>query len=330
MARALIQTILEIDVRDVLSSVQVPALVLHFDGDRAMPVEAAQLMADGIPGARFVRFPGIDHVFWIGDFEPVADEMERFVTGSVHRAEPDRVLTSVLFTDIVASTERAAELGDSAWREVLERHDALVDRVVGEGGGRVVKHIGDGALSAFDGPAKAIRCAEALREGVTELGIELRAGVHTGECEAIGDDLGGLAVHIGARVGALAGPGEVVVSNTVKELVVGSGMQFADRGKHELKGVPGSWRVYALRMSARRARRSMGRQATCAALTASPSPSLAGFRGRCASARDWRAAGLSPPRRGAPGEPTRKTQSANRGPGISPREPDNQEGVTAG
>ena len=172
--------------------------------------------------------------------------MERFVTGSVHRAEPDRVLTSVLFTDIVASTERAAELGDSAWREVIERHDALVDRVVGEGGGRVVKHIGDGALSAFDGPAKAIRCAEALREGVTELGIELRAGVHTGECEAIGDDLGGLAVHIGARVGALAGPGEVVVSNTVKELVVGSGLQFADRGEHELKGVPGSWRVYAL------------------------------------------------------------------------------------
>jgi len=246
MARALIDTTLQIDVRDVLSSVQVPALVLHVDGDRAIPVEAAQLMADGIPGARFVSFPGIDHLFWIGDFEPVADEIEQFVTGSVNRAEPDRVLTSVLFTDIVASTERAAELGDSAWREVLERHDALVDRVVGEGGGRVVKHIGDGALSAFDGPAKAIRCAEALREGVTELGIELRAGVHTGECEAIGDDLGGLAVHIGARVGALAGPGEVVVSNTVKELVVGSGMQFADRGEHELKGVPGLWRVYVL------------------------------------------------------------------------------------
>jgi class 3 adenylate cyclase len=246
MARALIQTVLQIDVRDVLSSVQVPALILHVDGDRAVPVEAAQLMAERIPGARFVGFPGIDHLFWIGDFEPVADEMERFVTGSVHRAEPDRVLTSVLFTDIVASTERAAELGDGAWREVLGRHDALVDRVVGECGGRVVKHIGDGALSAFDGPAKAIRCAEALREGVTELGIELRAGVHTGECEVIGDDLGGLGVHIGARVGALAGPGEVVVSNTVKELVVGSGMQFADRGEHELKGVPGSWRVYAL------------------------------------------------------------------------------------
>lgn len=191
------------------------------------------------PGARFVRFPGIDHVFWIGDFEPVADEMERFVTGSVHRAEPDRVLTSVLFTDIVASTERAAELGDRAWREVLERHDALIERTVSEHGGRVGKHIGDGALSAFDGPAMAMRCAEALRDGVSELGIELRGGIHTGECEAIGDDLGGLAVHIGARVGALAGPGEIIVSNTVKELVVGSDMQFTDRGEHELKGRPG-------------------------------------------------------------------------------------------
>ena len=246
MARALIETVMQIDVRDVLPSVQVPALVLHIVGDRAVPVEAAQLMAEGIPGARFVTFPGIDHIFWIRDFEPVTDEMERFVTGSVHRTAPNRVLTSVLFTDIVASTERAAELGDGAWREVLERHDALVDRVVGEGGGRVVKHVGDGALSAFDGPANAIRCAEALREAVKELGIELRAGVHTGECEAIGDDLGGLAVHIGARVGALAAPGEVVVSNTVKELVVGSGMQFVDRGEHDLKGVPGSWRVYAL------------------------------------------------------------------------------------
>jgi class 3 adenylate cyclase len=199
------------------------------------------------PGARFVRFPGIDHVFWIGDFEPVADEMERFVTGSVHRAEPDRVLTSVLFTDIVASTERAAKLGDRAWHEVLERHDALIERTVSEHGGRVVKHIGDGALSAFDGPAMAMRCAEALRDGVSELGIELRGGIHTGECEAIGDDLGGLAIHIGARVGALAGPGEIIVSNTVKELVVGSDRQFTDRGEHELiKGVPGSWRLYAM------------------------------------------------------------------------------------
>jgi class 3 adenylate cyclase len=237
---------MQIDVRDVLSSVRIPALVLHVDGDRAVPVEAAQLMADGIPETRFVRFPGDDHLFWIGDFEPVADEIERFVTGAVHRAEPDRVLSSVLFTDIVASTECAAELGDSAWRGVLERHDALIEQIVAERGGRVVKHTGDGALSTFDGPAKAIRAAEEMRDAVTELGIELRAGIHSGECEAIGQDLGGLAVHIGARISALARPSEIAVSSTVKELVVGSGMRFADRGEHDFKGVPDSWHVYVL------------------------------------------------------------------------------------
>ncbi len=246
MARALLETVLHIDIRDVLPSVRVPTLVLHVDGDRLVPAEAGQRVADGIAGARFATFPGIDHLFWLRDFRVIGDEIERFVMGAVHRTEPNRILTSVLFTDIVASTRRAAELGDRAWREVLERHDQLVDRTVSEHGGRVVKHIGDGALAAFDGPAMAMRCAEALRDGVTELGIELRSGVHTGECEAIGADLGGLAVHIGARVGALAGPGEIVVSSTVKELVIGSGMRFADRGEHELKGVPGSWHVYAL------------------------------------------------------------------------------------
>lgn len=246
MAQALVETADLIDVRDVLPSVHVPTLVLHVDGDRAMPVQAGKLLADGIPGARFASYPGIDHAVWIGDFDAIVDEIERFVTGAVHHANPDRVLATVLFTDIVASTTRAAELGDRAWREVLERHDALVGRVVSEHGGRVVKHIGDGALSAFDGPATAIRCAEALRDGVAQLDIELRGGIHTGECEAIGEDLGGLAIHIGARVGALAGPGEIVVSSTVKELVVGSDMQFSDRGEHELKGVPGSWRLYAL------------------------------------------------------------------------------------
>lgn len=246
MAQALVETAQLIDVRNVLPSVHVPTLVLHVDGDRATPVEAGKLLADGIPGARFASYPGIDHAVWIGDFDAIVDEIERFVTGAVHHANPDRVLATVLFTDIVGSTTRAAELGDRAWREVLERHDALVGRVVPEHGGRVVKHIGDGALSAFDGPATAIRCAEALRDGVAELGIELRGGIHTGECEAIGEDLGGLAIHIGARVGALARPGEIVVSSTVKELVVGSGMQFSDRGEHELKGVPGSWRLYAL------------------------------------------------------------------------------------
>ena len=248
MARALIEVVEQIDIRDVLPSVRVPTLVLHVDGDRVVPVEAGQQLADGIPGARFVSFPGIDHMFWAVDglADGLVEEIERFVTGTVSRAQPNRVLTTVLFTDIVASTKRAAGLGDSAWRGVLERHDELVNSVVPEHGGRVVKHIGDGALSAFDGPAMAMRCAEALNEGVTELDIQLRSGIHTGECEAIGDDLGGLAVHIGARVGALAGPGEIVVSSTVKDLVVGSDMQFTDRGEHELKGVPGLWHLYAL------------------------------------------------------------------------------------
>ncbi|MGB7588813.1 MAG: adenylate/guanylate cyclase domain-containing protein [Solirubrobacterales bacterium] len=246
MAQALIETVELIDVRDVLPSVHMPTLVLHVDSDRAVPVEAGKLLADGIPGARFASYPGINHAVWIGDFDAIVDEIERFVTGAVHHANPDRVLATVLFTDIVASTTRAAELGDRAWREVLERHDALIGRVVSEHSGRVVKHIGDGALSAFDGPATAIRCAEALRDGVAGLDIELRGGIHTGECEAIGEDLGGLAIHIGARVSALAGPGEIVVSSTVKELVVGSDMQFSDRGERELKGVPGSWHLYAL------------------------------------------------------------------------------------
>jgi class 3 adenylate cyclase len=174
------------------------------------------------------------------------DEVERFVTGNVQRAAPSRGLASVLFTDIVGSTTRAAGLGDSAWRELLERHDALIEGTVSEHDGRVVKHIGDGALSAFDGPAMAMRCAETLRDRMGELGIQLRSGIHMGECEILDNDLAGLAVHIGARIGALADPGEIVVSSTVKELVVGSNLQFADRGEHELKGVPGSWRLYTL------------------------------------------------------------------------------------
>ncbi|HEY4427731.1 MAG TPA: adenylate/guanylate cyclase domain-containing protein [Solirubrobacteraceae bacterium] len=250
MAEALIRTVMRIDVRDVLASVHVPTLVMHLDGDRAIPVEAGELLAAGIAGSRFVRFEGADHVFWLGQMrqlaDEVVDEIERFVTGTVHRAAPDRILSSILFSDIVGSTTRASELGDRAWRELLERHDGIVDHTVAEHGGRVVKHIGDGALSAFDGPAMAMRCAEALRDAVSEVGIELRSGIHTGECEVIGEDLGGLAVHIGARVSALAGPGEIVVSSTVKELVVGSDMQFSDRGEHELKGVPGMWRLYAL------------------------------------------------------------------------------------
>jgi len=244
MARALVETALQLDVRDVLSSVRLPVLVVHPEGDRVIPIEAGRQLADGIAGARFVTLPGINHAFWLAD--GLVEEVERFITGAIHHAESNRILASILFTDIVSSTERAAELGDRSWRELLERHDELVDRIVSGHGGRVVKHIGDGALSAFNGPAMAMRCAEALREEVAELGIQLRSGIHSGECEAIGEDLGGLAVHIGSRVGALAEPGEILVSSTVKELVVGSDMQFTDRGEHELKGVPGSWRLYAL------------------------------------------------------------------------------------
>lgn len=246
MARALIHALRNMDVRDILATVAVPTLVLHVEGDLVAPLEAGRMIAEGIPGARLAVVPGRDHAFWLGDFEPMVDEMERFVTGSVRAAEPDRVLATVLFTDIVSSTEAAARLGDRRWRELLESHDALVGEVVDGHGGRVVKHVGDGALATFGGPARAVRCAEELLVRTRELGIELRAGVHTGECEAMGDDLGGLAVHIGARVAAKAQPGEVLVSSTVRDLVVGSGMQFADRGQHELKGVPGDWRLYSL------------------------------------------------------------------------------------
>lgn len=248
MARALVDTALQLDVRDILPSVHVPTLVLHVEDDRVIPIEAGELLASDIPDARFVRLPGSDHAFYIGANRELVllDEIERFVTGTVGRSRSDRVLATVLFTDIVGSTRQAAELGDGAWRELLEQHDALVGRVVADHGGRVIKHLGDGALSSFDGPAKAIHSAETLREAVTDLGIELRAGIHTGECEEIGQDLGGLAVHIGARVSALAGAREIVVSSTVKELVIGSGMQFTDRGEHELKGVPGAWHLYTL------------------------------------------------------------------------------------
>lgn len=245
MARALIDTVRKVDVRDVLPSVRLPTLVLHAEGDRVAPIEAGQRLADGIAGAQFVTLPGIDHAFWI--VEGLVEEIERFVTGAVHQVDPDRVLETVLFTDIVSSTKHAAALGDRAWRELLQSHDELVDRLVLEHGGRVVKHVGDGSLSAFDGPARAIGCAEKLRDEVGELGIQVRSGIHTGECEAIGEDLGGLAVHIGARVSALAEPGQILVSSTVKELVLGSDMQFINHGEHDLKGIPGSWHLYALR-----------------------------------------------------------------------------------
>jgi class 3 adenylate cyclase len=218
---------------------------VHRTGD-FIPVEGGRYAASAIPGARFVELDGVDHVPWFGDSGTLVAEIEEFLTGARHAPEPERTLTTILFTDIVGSTERAAELGDARWRELLQAHDSTVRRELERNRGREIKTTGDGFLAGFDGPARAIRCACAIRDSVRELGIEVRAGVHTGECELLDGDLGGMAVHIGARVGACAEPGEVLVSGTVRDLVVGSGIEFVDRGERELKGVPGEWRLFAV------------------------------------------------------------------------------------
>jgi len=236
----------QIDTRHVLPSISVPTLVLHRQDDVAVPEPHGPYLADNIPGARYVPLEGEDHLPMVGDQDALLDEIEEFLTGARQEREPDRILATVLFTDIVSSTERAAALGDRRWRDLLQTHDDLVRRQLVRHRGRAVKTMGDGFLATFDGPARAIRCACSIREEVRRLGVEIRAGLHTGECEAIGDDVGGMAVHIGARVGARAEPGEVLVSGTVKDLAVGSGIQFAERGAHELKGVPGEWRLYAV------------------------------------------------------------------------------------
>lgn len=246
MARGVISAARQGDVRSILPALDVPTLVLHRTGDQVIPVPLARYMGDTIPGASYVEMPGDDHTLWYGDCDLVIDEIEEFLTGARHAPEPDRILATVLFTDIVGSTERAAELGDRRWRELLEGHDQVVRAQLERFGGREVNTTGDGFLAAFEGPARAIRCAEAINEELQDLGVDVRAGVHTGECERRGDDLGGLAVHIGARVGARAQAGEVLVSNTVKELVVGSGIEFEDRGVQTLKGVPGDWRLFAV------------------------------------------------------------------------------------
>jgi class 3 adenylate cyclase len=246
MFASLMSALKEIDVTGILPAVGVPTLVLHRAGDPVIPVDAGRYMGEHIPGARFVELPGDDHIPWLGDVDGVLDEVEQFLTGARQGREPDRALATVLFTDIVSSTQRASELGDRRWRELLESHDEAVRRQVGVHGGRVVKSLGDGYLATFDGPARAIRCGRSLAEDADLLGIELRAGVHTGECELLGEDVGGMAVHIGARVAAKAAPGEVLVSSAVRDLVVGSGIEFEDRGTHTLKGVPGSWSLLAV------------------------------------------------------------------------------------
>jgi pimeloyl-ACP methyl ester carboxylesterase len=234
------------DVRSVLPTIRVPTLVLHRTGDRFVPVEHGRYMAERIPGARFVELPGDDHIPYLGDSETMVGEIQEFLTGTRDRVEPDRVLATVLFTDIVGSTERAARLGDQRWRELLEGYYELARRELTRFRGREIDTAGDGLFASFDGPARAVRCAEAITAGVRSLGIEIRAGLHTGECEVIGDKVGGIAVHIGARVASLARAGEILVSNTVKDLVAGSGIGFEDRGTQTLKGVPGEWRPYAV------------------------------------------------------------------------------------
>jgi class 3 adenylate cyclase len=237
----------EIDIRRTLSAIRVPTLVLHRTGDLDTSVEEGRYLAAHIPEARFVDLPGADHLPWAGDQDAIVDEVEEFLTGVRPAAEPDRVLATVLFTDIVGSTTRAVELGDRRWRDLLSNHNAIVRRELERYRGREVKTIGDGFLAMFDGPARAIRCASAVRDGVRGLGLAIRAGLHTGEAELIGDDVGGIAIHIAARVIARARPHEVLVSSTVKDLVTGSGIEFDDRGTHRLKGVPGSWRLFRVR-----------------------------------------------------------------------------------
>jgi pimeloyl-ACP methyl ester carboxylesterase len=234
---ALMQMNSEIDIRHILPAIRVPTLVLHRTGDPRVSVEAGRYLGAAIPGAKYVELPGSDHVAWVGDVDRLTDEIEEFLTGARAVHEPDRVLATVLFTDIVESTRKAAELGDRRWQGLLEQHDYR---------GREIKTLGDGFLATFDGPARAVRCASAITETAAPLGLEVRCGVHTGEIEIKGEDIGGIAVHIAARIAALAGGGQVLVSRTVRDLVAGSGLSLEERGEFALKGINESMRLYTI------------------------------------------------------------------------------------
>jgi pimeloyl-ACP methyl ester carboxylesterase len=243
-ARAVLEMTIGIDVRGILPAIRVPTLILHRAGDRRIDVGAGRYMAEQIPGAKYVELQGIDHLAWVGDADAIVDEIEEFLTGTRHTAEPTRVLATVLFTDMVESTSRAVQLGDARWRALISDHDRLVRAELTRFRGREIDRRGDGFMAIFDGPARGIRCALSICERAHELGIQLRAGLHTGELDMIDSGIAGIAVHIGARVSSLAGPDEVLVSSTVRDLVAGSGLSFSDRGTHELKGVPGTWRIF--------------------------------------------------------------------------------------
>jgi class 3 adenylate cyclase len=239
---------LQVDVRHVLSAIAVPTLVLQNAEDNWVPVDRGRELSQLIPGSTYVEVPISGHIPAVADMGVFLEPIESFLRESWEQAagrEPERVLATVLFTDIVGSTERMSELGDAGWRELLERHHAVVRGQLSRGRGREVDTAGDGFFAAFDGPARAVRCAKAIVDGVRELGIDVRSGLHTGECELVDGKISGIAVHTGARVAAHAGPGEVLVSSTVRDLVAGSGLEFEDRGVHELKGIPGEWRLYA-------------------------------------------------------------------------------------
>jgi class 3 adenylate cyclase len=235
----------EIDIRPILPTIRVPTFIIHRQGDVRVNVEAGRFMARQIPNAKYLEVPGSDHTLWTGETERILDEVEEFLTGSRSAIESDRVLATVLFTDIVNSTKRAETIGDRAWHDVLDRHNALVRREISRHRGHEVRTMGDGFLATFDGPARSIRCALAINEGVEALGLQVRAGLHTGEVEMADDDLSGIAVHIASRVATMAKPGQVLVSNTVRDLVAGSNIRFHDEGSHSLKGLTESVRLFA-------------------------------------------------------------------------------------
>jgi pimeloyl-ACP methyl ester carboxylesterase len=236
----------DIDIRHILPAIRVPTLIVHNAGDPLIASGASRYMAERIPEAKFVELPGLDHLPWVGNADAILDEVEDFLTGMRRGPDPDRILATVMFTDIVESTRKAAELGDHRWRDVLTAFQDLARDHVARFRGREIDTAGDGPLAAFDGPARAVRAATAVSADVRRLGLEVRAGLHTGECEIMGAKLGGVAVHIGARIAGLAKEGEVLVSSTVRDLVAGSGLKFADRGQHALKGVPGDWHIFAV------------------------------------------------------------------------------------
>jgi len=234
----------EIDVRHVLPTIRVPTLIAHRIGDRNIHIQHARYMAERIPGARLVELPGEDHILWFADIDALLGEVEEFLTGDRHEPEPDRVLATILFTDIVDATARASEMGDQKWSMLLTRHHDFVREELSRFRGREIDTAGDGFFATFDGPARAINCAKAIQNAVTKLGLTVRIGLHTGECEVMDGKISGIAVHIGSRVVNHAAPGEILVTSTVKDLVAGSGLSFVDRNIHELKGVPGKWHLF--------------------------------------------------------------------------------------